>query len=200
MSFRTVNVEPTETPWRYTLKKFTHILAAAAVVAAFVVVPAAGANAATTGEDPNGTFCAAEVQPLGTDEAPADPTCFVTQDDLNAYLQSIGAVSSGGIQARSAAATTVLGTLYQDVNYGGGSLTMWGTGTCSGVTFGWTSMPSGWNDNVSSIIGSSTCWPTAYENSNYGGLKITCTPNCASMSTMNDKTSSMVFKPTGIFG
>ena len=186
------------------MKKISHILAAAAVVAAFVIVPAAGANAATVnGSDPAGTFCAAEVQPLGTDETPQDPTCFDTQDALNTYLASVGAIDTaplGKIQTLSASASTILGVLYQDANYGGSSLTLWGTGPCSGVSYGFTSMQSGWNDNVSSIQGSSTCWPTAYENNNYGGLKITCTPNCASMSTMNDKTSSIVFKPTGLFG
>jgi len=89
-------------------------------------------------------------------------------------------------------ATFVIAIDFQNSNFQGASLTWTGTGACSAsLSFSASSMPSGWNDVVSSTRGFSNCnHNKIFENNNFGGAQQTCTPNCSSLGAMNDKTSS----------
>jgi hypothetical protein len=93
-----------------------------------------------------------------------------------------------------------LGTAYKDANGGGSSFTFWGSSGCNGVVFGFASLPSGWDNSISSAGGSNGCWVTLYSATNYGGSRLNCTPWCGSVYGLNDNVRSIVFRPTGTFG
>lgn len=90
---------------------------------------------------------------------------------------------------------TVLSVDYRDSNYGGLSLTWTGHGDCSStLTYSASSMPTGWNDVVSSALTYANCnTNTHYEHSSFGGSSLVCA--CASMGVMNDQTSSERWAP-----
>lgn len=98
--------------------------------------------------------------------------------------------------------TLLLGIAYEDINEGGDTLLHYGTGPCVGVTFGFPSLSGGWDDRISSASQFNSCWGTYYELTGYdtSGNRINCPGYCASMSTMNDRTSSIVFRPVGTYG
>lgn len=92
--------------------------------------------------------------------------------------------------------STVIGVDYDYPNHDSSHATyIWQASAGCTPTSGWipNSMPSGWNDRVSSAIGSSGCtWYGHYEDDNRGGSLRIC--NCATMGVMNNQTSSEWFK------
>ena len=129
------------------------------------------------------------------------PKCFAT------FKEAIAAATSGTVQLpsaatpkmltatmlrpESAAAQTVISIDYRDSGFGGTSLTWYVSGTagCAANTYSASSMPSGWNDEVSSSQRYDSCTHNPhYENNGFGGAIYPCT--CSSMGVMNDKTSS----------
>ncbi|RXZ66978.1 peptidase inhibitor family I36 protein [Agromyces albus] len=147
--------------------------------------------------------CAVEVQATESrptaEAAPAEPVCFDTRAEVDGYLQ--GALSADdGSRMSTASASTILGRVYTDANGGGSSLAFWGSSGCYGVTFGFASLPSGWNNTISSAGGSNGCWVTLYTETSYGGSRLNCTPWCGGIGTLNDRVKSLVFRPTGTFG
>lgn len=94
------------------------------------------------------------------------------------------------------ATNPLLGIEYYDSGYHGATLTLYGTsgsGCYSGTTYGFRSLPSGWNDEISSAKGYSNCWGDHYQNTGYSGVELVCKPNCSGFSAMNDRTSSIIF-------
>lgn len=149
--------------------------------------------------------CAIEVQPIAekstAEVAPAEtaePVCFDTRAEVDGYLD--GALSADDSRMGTASASTILGRVYTDANGGGSSLAFWGSSGCYGVTFGFASLPSGWDNTVSSAGGSNGCWVTLYTETSYGGSRLNCTPWCGSIGTLNDRVKSLVFRPTGTLG
>jgi hypothetical protein len=136
--------------------------------------------------------CVAEALPLDVDIAPAALVCFDTTAAADAYLDRA--------TARSLAASVTVGTVYADSNYGGSSLTLWGSNGCAGVTFGFASLSGGWDSRISSARASNGCWVTLYSATSYGGSRITCTPSCSSIGSLNDQVRSLVFRPSGTWG
>lgn len=132
----------------------------------------------------------------------SQPQCFAT------FARAIAAATGGTVQLSPAAkpsqltqemlsdvpdTTTVIGIDYVNSNFGGNSLT-W-TSTSGGCTstqhFQASSMPSGWNDVVSSARSFANCNTyTHFENVSFTGAELNCGPSCATMGVMNDKTSS----------
>jgi hypothetical protein len=129
------------------------------------------------------------------------PKCFAT------FGQAIAAATSGTVRLSSSvtprtlsarmlrpqrvAATTVISVDYRDSSFSGISLTWYVSGTagCAANTYSASSMPSGWNDEVSSSQRYDSCTHNPhYENNGFGGAIYPCT--CSSMGVMNDKTSS----------
>lgn len=141
--------------------------------------------------------CAAEVTPLGEPAASAEHVCFGSEADVEEYLKGI---QQNNPAARSANASTIVGTVYQDTNRTGSSLTFWGTNGCAGAVFGFSSLESGWNNSISSASGQNGCWATLYTAVSYGGARLNCTPYCASVGSWNDNVKSLVFRPSGTFG
>jgi hypothetical protein len=89
-------------------------------------------------------------------------------------------------------ASTLISTDYDGSGMSGATLT-WTVSNTSGCNGGFqysaASMPSGWNDRVSSSKSAHGCATNRhFHDTNFGGAAITCT--CATMGTMNNQTSS----------
>ncbi|MBA8817560.1 hypothetical protein FHX48_002665 [Microbacterium halimionae] len=103
--------------------------------------------------------------------------------------------------ALAAESTVHVGTLWSSTGASGTSLLHWGTGSgCNGVTYGFPSLPSGWNDTARSARGYANCWVTTYANTSYGGSRLNCTPYCSTLGSLNGAVSSVVYRPSGTFG
>lgn len=139
------------------------------------------------------THCAVQVTPIGETSAPAKPVCFDSAEEVDAYLNSASF-------AAGTYASVALGTVYVNSNYGGSSLTYWGSSGCNGVTFGYPTIDSGWSSSISSVRGFNNCWVTLYASTSYGGTKLTCTPDCSGIGGLNDAVRSIVFRPSGTWG
>jgi hypothetical protein len=177
------------------LRNLRAAIGALSVVVVATFAPVSAVNAYPT--DDVMAHCAVEIHPIDAAESTADPVCFDTEDEVIAYVHILGERDSG---SRAVSASTIVGTVYSDANSGGQSLTFWGTSGCSGVTFGFPSLPSGWDNSISSARASNGCWVTLYTSTGYGGSRLNCTPYCASIGSWNDNVKSLVFRPTGTFG
>jgi hypothetical protein len=123
--------------------------------------------------------------------AATDGTVWVSRrDDLRTQLEAATQQLHDGVVTTS---SFVLAIDYVDAGFGGQSLTWTGTGACSSSTsFGAGSMPSGWDNVVSSTRGFSNCNSNIlWENTNFTGAQVTCHPDCSNVGpAMNDRTSS----------
>lgn len=191
------------------LHRFTTIVAAATLL---IVVPTTAASATTATEDPTGSYCAVQLHTIQSGAENSDPVCFATDTALQSYLGSVGVkqASTSTVKTRSlaAAATTsgsavLLGEVFQDVYYAGAKMAFWGQDGCQdGATYGWPTLPAAWSNSISSGHGNDTCYLQMYPLQNYmdDGMKITCSWECITMSTMNDRAQSLKFTPYGVFG
>jgi hypothetical protein len=94
----------------------------------------------------------------------------------------------------------VLSIDWTNVNFTGDSLTWEQSSKCG--SFQASSMPSGWNDVVSSVETFNGCANTLYQNTNFGGntLSIGRNTSAATLGSFNDETSSQKWctsKPCG---
>ncbi|MFJ6678618.1 hypothetical protein ACIQLK_05740 [Microbacterium sp. NPDC091382] len=135
-------------------------------------------------------------------------SCFETATEAEAFIEE-GApgdyeqlVDGGSPQGRVAAAATVtIGRVWTGTSRGGSELIHWGTGSgCNGVTYGFPTLPSGWNNNIRSAQGYSNCWASHYDSTSYKGQVLTCAPYCSTMGFLAAKSSSIVYRPVGTFG
>jgi hypothetical protein len=120
--------------------------------------------------------------------------CFTDEETMDAAIvEQIGAlpIEQGSLQARSSFASVALvqytiARLYENASYGGDFLVATATSStfcADGGVVSVGTMPSGWNDRVSSVRSYWGCQTTLYTNSSAGSL-----------GTMNDKTSSYKVK------
>ncbi len=109
-------------------------------------------------------------------------------------------ITAGQINADAAAAsgatpdtTYVLSIDYQNANFGGNTLTWTQSSKCG--SFQASSMPSGWNDTVSSVSASSGCATTLFWNVNFESPTYPIAKNGskASLGVFNDETSSQTW-------
>ncbi len=112
---------------------------------------------------------------------------------------------SQAIRALSPSSINVIVIFFVDGNYGGNTYTATTSGSsCStGATYGDTSMPSGWNDVVSSLEGGfyGCTWDRLWANINYGGASQCFTGNVSYVgNVMNDQTSSWYVRTTNVCG
>lgn len=132
-------------------------------------------------------------------------SCFETLAEAEEFVE---AGAPGDLEqliprARGGAtlSTVIVGKQYTGTSRSGAVLVQWGTGSgCYGVTYGYPSMPFGWNDEVRSSEGFSNCWVSNYTATSYGGSVLNCTPYCSSMGSFAAVTSSVVYRPSGTFG
>jgi hypothetical protein len=113
--------------------------------------------------------------------------------------QSIGQEQCSATQAQMtsqiSATQTVYAVDYMNANYGGASLSWVVSGIFHCTSYPQltaSSMPSGWNDVISSYRDFVSCSSNPhYENNNYKGTVVNCGPNCSYVgAAMNDRTSS----------
>jgi hypothetical protein len=128
----------------------------------------------------------------------AEAVEFATRGEISAAspAELESAVESSAVTM----ASVVLGYEYKGTSYTGGSLVLYGSsgsGCGSGSTYGFSSMPSGWSNVISSAKVFASCWSVHYDYTSYSGDRRTCTGSCSSLGTMNNRTSSILFTPRG---
>ena len=105
--------------------------------------------------------------------------------------------SSNGLSSPSS--QVVIGIDWDSTNFGGSSNT-WavsGSGCSSSVQYSASTMPSGWDNRVSSARGYSGCnYYYHYQNINYGGTSAVCNSECSSMGSLDNATSSETWSYT----
>jgi hypothetical protein len=145
--------------------------------------------------------CVAEAEPAGSMVTPT-ATCY------SSFAASIAAATGGRIMLPASAKPSsitpaeisawnadpatgfVLSIDWKDANFGPPSLT-WTQSTDCG-SFQAASMPSGWNDVVSSVVTSADCANSLFQNINFGGTRLDISRNTsrATLGSFNDLTSS----------
>lgn len=167
----------------------------------------ASAAIAQHGSSTHHRYCVAEALPEGSFRKPT-MTCY------RSFAVSIRAATNGRVRlpasarpgsvtpdelndgANSPNTVFVLSIDYQDINFGGSSLAWLQSAKCG--SFQASSMPSGWNDVISSVIASSGCATTLFENINFGGTQFRIAKNgsASTLGSFNDKASSQKWCPT----
>lgn len=92
---------------------------------------------------------------------------------------------------------TLIGTEYIYVGYVGDSVSYFAPSTCSASQI-WELNYVGdkWNDDFESGKGFGGCDTNKkFEHADFGGAVLTCTPNCSGYGTLNNRVSSLRWKP-----
>jgi hypothetical protein len=173
------------------------------IIALLTVGSTAAASAAPSYPDKatGKKYCVAKAEPAGSTATPV-ATCY------SSFAASVFAATSGRVRLAASAkpgsvtpdqlnatgdeltTSFVLSIDWANAGFSGPSLT-WEQSTKCG-SFQAASMPSGWNDVVSSVETFSGCANTLYENTNFGGSTFSIGRNSsvANLGSFNDKTSS----------
>ena len=167
-------------------------------------------QAGTRGPSSSAQNCVAEAEPAGSMVTPT-ATCYST------FSAAIRAATGGRVRLPATAtpasvtpamihqwnarpeasgrpegpATTfVLSIDFKDANLSGPSLTWTQSSDCG--KFQAASMPSGWNDVISSLVTSADCANSLYQNNNFGGMRLDISKNTTrnGLGSFNDITSS----------
>jgi hypothetical protein len=96
----------------------------------------------------------------------------------------------------------VIGVSYKGKNHTGDIQIYYGAnrGGCEGgVTFGFPKLSTLLQNNViSSMLSLGNCWSTLYDLENYvKGESTNCVPHCTTLGSMDNRASSIVFRPPG---
>lgn len=97
----------------------------------------------------------------------------------------------------SATADVLIGTEFVGTNYNGTSKSYFAPATCSiGVVWDVGDVGASWDDRFSSGKGFGGCDTNKkFEDTNFGGSVLTCTPNCANYGALSNQVSSLRWKP-----
>jgi hypothetical protein len=155
----------------------------------------------------SGRHCVAEAVPAGSSARPS-ATCYAT------FAQSIRAATRGRVRLPASTApgsvtprqlnagaaapdtTYVLSIDWDGTNFTGATLTWTQTSRCG--SFHAASMPSGWNDRVSSVAAFSNCANSLFKNNNFGTPRYNIGRNgsVANLGSFSNVTSSEKWCPT----
>ncbi len=187
-----------------------HRLPLALAIAGLVSYGAAAPAWAATGKPGQPAadhhYCIAEAVPVGTAQ-PAAAICYPT------FAASVLAATSGRVRLPASerpgsvtpaqlnaggfrpGTTYVLSIDFQNSKFGGNSFVWYQTSKCG--SFQAASMPSGWNDTISSVIAESGCATTLFWNAKFGAptYPIARNGSAASLGVFNDETSSQTWCP-----
>jgi hypothetical protein len=180
------------------------LFAAAAPFVTAAPASAASSNCAVllvpSSIEPSGAILATEV----------DLGCYPT------YAEALAAGSSGAIDVpegttpasltdaalaadtnADAPSSVLIGTEFTGIGYGGTSKSYFATATCSvGVVWDVADVGASWDNLFSSGKGFGGCDTNKkFENTNFGGSVLTCTPNCTNYGTLSNRVSSLRWKP-----
>lgn len=190
------------------MKKF--LFAFVTVLTSLALFPLPTFAATTTHQIANG-HCVIQLAPIASGKTVSDmmsQSCFSTfsqaisfatggkvtatkpQDVTSAQLASTSDASTSGLN--------VISILWSDQNYQGNSETFTTSGpSCSSsASYGFTSMPSGWDKVVSSFQGGyyGCTWTRLFSNTNYGGASQCYSGDSSYVGdVMNDQTSSITW-------
>ena len=125
----------------------------------------------------------------------ATPYCVVTFTSHRTLSAEKCASTHAAMTRLIPATSTVISEDFSDASYQGAVLTWTVSGivSCNGFpNYEAPSMPSGWNDVISSYKDFVRCSNNPhYENNGYTGAVVNCGPNCSYVgNAMNDQTSS----------
>ena len=175
------------------------------LVAAFTVTGGAAANASS----PNPSSSGPATQSCWLDVATQKSLCVPAGQDLIAAVraadgitlsvpvgttiggvtQTAGRVAAEALSPASAQVDTVISGIFDDINYGGGSLYLSTPG--SGCAWSFSNLGlDGWNDRASSFKSFNGCKTALYQNINFGGTHVGYATNEASFGSFNDEASS----------
>lgn len=167
--------------------------------------------AKSSGINNNGQHCYALIAPIA--EGNDGSSGIIKSECFDNFADSIYAATNGRVQIdrstqpgevsneilnssnglSSPSSQVVIGIDWDSTNFGGSSNT-WavsGSGCSSTVQYSASSMPSGWDNRVSSARGYSGCnYFYHYQNTNFGGSSIVCNTECATMGSLDNATSS----------
>jgi hypothetical protein len=177
------------------------------VRAAFVAVMCTSmltAQALPTSAGPRQVDCAYRLVPTSAESSTVTPEligCFTT------YEAAVEAGLGGSVDlapgttvdqltdALLAQATgdVLIGTEWNVTNYGGESRSYFASSTCSAaVSWDVNYVSDAWNDWFSSGKGFGGCDRNRkFENSNFGGASVLCTPNCSTYGALSNEVSSL---------
>ncbi|MGW9167220.1 hypothetical protein [Agromyces sp. NPDC055658] len=192
------------------MKRMTSLLlATAATSGALILGGTAPAFAAESAHAPDTGSCWVQVdtnESLCVDEG-VDLVAAVAKEKGVRIVAEDGAIIAGKPYKASnvsafdvgTQASYVVGILYDDVDYGGGSFVMSVTssaGCTTGTAYGYTSLVGwGWNDRASSFHSYIGCKSAVFENTSYIGSQYGYYINASRFGVMNDKASSWRVAP-----
>lgn len=192
-------------------------VAATILLMGLLASPAQAADDAPNSDQQPAEHCVASATPEGESNITAAPLCFATfaeavAEATDGTLQLPGSsrevsqaqldeartrADASSLSQESALASTVIGIEYDSANGGGSSLVVSVSGaTCSaGGRYTYASMPSGWNNRVSSAYTYAGCKSRHHQYVNFAGASYLC--GCAGMGAMDNLTSSIRWSSTG---
>ncbi len=98
----------------------------------------------------------------------------------------------------------VLGIGYSKTFYLGNTIVFWGKtpyGCQYGASYGFPRLSAySWDNTLSSMDTFAWCWSTLYDDITYKGTRINCTKQCYQLGILDNRVSSVVFRPTGTLG
>ncbi|MGW1894900.1 hypothetical protein ACWCP6_32350 [Streptomyces sp. NPDC002004] len=114
-------------------------------------------------------------------------------------LQELRAETIRLMAGSGASGDVIIGTVFEDKDYGGASLTITGSSPCRNnnrVDHWVNTLPEGWNDTITSVQPWANCWIELYSDEYLSGDRDgpfkSNTPDIGSY--MNDRTSSISFR------
>ena len=110
--------------------------------------------------------------------------------------KTVTAAQLASVGPTAATASVVLGTEYQDINFGGGAVNYLGSVGCGSGYFFSFNLSGAWNNAIGSARSYSNCKSGHFENLNNTGSVRIC--GCSSMGVMDDQTSSLRFSLSGL--
>lgn len=188
-------------------RRSTKFRAVASVSVSAILLMGSPASAAPSAEE---LHCVVHLVPLSprTDDGVVTATledrgCFATLDEAleagTGGQVSLPEGTSPGELTQSllddaviAAADVLLGTEYDNVNFGGASRNYFASSGCANTTWQVPNVGATWNDRFESGVGFGTCdHNRKFQHNDFGGAVVLCTPNCGTYGTLRNQVSSL---------
>jgi hypothetical protein len=152
-----------------------------------------GATPAQAAARSGGRHCVVWIAPVNSrGRSTLSPMhCFTTQARADRYAEGPAPTQFQTRTGQIATSSTRISIDYDASGFTGTTLswTVANSAGCNGFNYSAASMPSGWNDRVSSSHSYNGCAHNDhYHDTNFLGAGIVCT--CSTMGTMNNQTSS----------
>lgn len=195
---------------KQTLKLSVSVVAAA-LIGMFSIAPASASTQKGESADASNQVCVAQIETgsqtcytEGTDWASATEkltgTPVIVAATAAEYKASYDALASRSRTVSPMAVTIILGYIYDDINYGGGSTHITGQAgsgsSCGGQNWYYNNLGTiGWNDRASAMQPRSGCNMNIWENANQGGAHVGGYSNNPWLGVLSDKGTSLSWTP-----